>query len=148
MAWFRFIGEQLLGLVKETSLKKDLQDGIVGAVKGITGLALSKLNQGKVEEAKTLLAETYKGSEAIAGAVVKNTPAENMVDQSIIHTPAAEVKSANEPEPELPPELCKQESKPEPKSSTPIPAAKTPQPSADVQTNKPDLIQKPPGKSA
>jgi len=90
MAWFRFLGEGLLRLVKETSVKKDIQDGIVGVVKGVTGLAIDKLKGGDVAGAQALLAETNKGAEAIAGAIVKNTPAEKLVDPSIVHgTPQA-----------------------------------------------------------
>jgi hypothetical protein len=90
MAWFRFLSEQLLGLVKETSLKKDLQDGIVGIVKGVTGAAIDKLKKGDVVGAQATLAEANKGAEAIAGAIVKNTPAEKLVDPKIIHgTPEA-----------------------------------------------------------
>jgi len=131
MAWFRFVGESLLRLVKETSIKKDLQDGLVGVVKGVTGSVLQKLNSGKVEEAKAELTEAYKGAEAIAGAVVKNTPAENMVDQSIIHSPVNEQKASAEKEPELPKELEPKKAEP-PKTPFPPPL----QPQAKVEPPK------------
>lgn len=90
MAWFRFVSEALLRLVKETSVKKDVQDGIVGVVKDGFGHVHDLLNKGKVEEAKTYSAEAHKGAEAIAGAIMKNTGHEGLVDPTFIHgTPEA-----------------------------------------------------------
>lgn len=92
MAFWRFVSEAALRLVKETSLKKDVQEGVVGLVKGGFGHVTDLLNKGKVDEAKTYSAEMIKGAEIISGAVVKNTPAVDLpgVKKEFIHgTPEA-----------------------------------------------------------
>lgn len=85
MTWFGFAKDLLLKAVKRAANNKDLQSSIVGGVRDIAKLGLDKLNSGDIEGAKALLTEADKGAEAIAGAMVKGTAAEKMVDTSIVH---------------------------------------------------------------
>ena len=90
MAWFDFMKDLLLGTVKKAANNKDLQGAIVGGVRDLAKVGLDKLNKGDIEGAKAALMEQDRGAEAIAGAMVKGTPAEKMVDPSIVHgTPEA-----------------------------------------------------------
>ena len=73
MSFFRFLSEAARRLVSETSLKKDVQEGIVGVVKGGFGHVTDLLNKGKVDEAKAFSAEMTEGAESISTAVVENT---------------------------------------------------------------------------
>lgn len=85
MAWFDFAKDLLLKAVKRAANNKDLQGSIVGGVRDIAKLGLDRLNKGDVEGATAMLKEADRGAEAIAGAMLKNTPAEKLADPAIIH---------------------------------------------------------------
>lgn len=75
----------MLGMAKRAATNTNLQQAAVGLLRGVAAQALK--DKGVSEETRKMLHELGDGAETLVGAMVKNTPAETLVEPTIIPEP-------------------------------------------------------------